>query len=318
MQEIFDMCTDPERMGRGREGAWQRHRGFDVLSVSRIENGRLWSTYHKERECTVSTSSVYRELAIEAEPGSDSSEDGFCEEALRRLHKALDLTHKEPINHRVMKTRNNDAAAKAKDFIRSLTLQDKRNEVLLFHGSPRSGARIPYSQEPEKQLFLSDGEEDDEFSPVYAVKQQGFDDRLSSTHGMFGSGTYFADMVSKADCYAGKYSPNDVTSVGEEAYMFVSRVVLGAPYLADQALEELRRPPCIYGHFDPNLLAAPVPSHSIPYKNKGLDFEVCHHSRLDSVVSSGRHMQPVKLWNEYVIYDKRAYPEFCVRYRRRA
>ncbi|CAJ1460886.1 unnamed protein product [Effrenium voratum] len=65
-----------------------------------------------------------------------------------------------------------------------------------FHGSPGAGARHPGTGQV---LFPSQ-----ETSPVYAIKCAGFDDRLGSVKGMYGSGTYFADMASKADQYAGQ------------------------------------------------------------------------------------------------------------------
>jgi len=156
---------------------------------------------------------------------------------------------------------------------------------------------------------------------VQAVKRQGFDDRVGKLDGMLGAGTYFADMASKADCYAGKYAPLEESEVGQVATMFLARVVLGVPYFTEQALEHLRRPPCYEGHFDMNLLTTKLPDNCIPWDMKGLSFALCDHHRFDSVVSDRSMYSNVskkkgKLYNEFVIYGKQSYPEFCVEYRR--
>merc|ERR1719291_895115 len=68
-------------------------------------------------------------------------------------------------------------------FLHSLGLDEYRNERLLFHGSPGPGAR----DSEGTILFPSE-----EFSPSYAIKRGGFDERLGSVKGMYGSGLYFA------------------------------------------------------------------------------------------------------------------------------
>ncbi|CAK0830066.1 unnamed protein product [Prorocentrum cordatum] len=125
---------------------------------------------------------------------------------------------------------------------------------------------------------------EDEPSPVDAVCQQGFDGRIGSPQGMLGAGTYFADMASKADCYAGKYNPRGVpeTDRGHVDYkpatMFLARVVLGCPYLTEQALEGIRRPPCHHGHFDPGVKdVSATHATSTPWSDKGLPGEPKPH-----------------------------------------
>merc|ERR1711957_1002526 len=133
----------------------------------------------------------------------------------------------------------------------------------MFHGCPGAGAR-------DKQgaaQFQTESE-----SPVHCVKRQGLDDRLGCVTGMYASGAYFADMASKADQYAGRYNAPPEGSVGEQATMFLVRVVLGCPYLTNQSLEQLRRPPCIEGHFDLNLSWNERVQIGLPWREKGVPF----------------------------------------------
>jgi len=192
-----------------------------------------------------------------------------------------------------------------------LKLDSYRGEVILMHGSPGAGARdasggVMFEQEST--------------SPVGVIKRQGFDDRLGSVAGMYGSGTYFADKASKADCYAGRYNEfgEGYSSVGEEATMFMSRVVMGTPYLTNQSLEQLRRPPCVQGHFDLNLTFNQNVKYGKPWREKdGVDFKLCEHARFDSVIGDFQIEGMTKLYREYVVYDKQCYPEFCIKYKRK-
>jgi len=136
---------------------------------------------------------------------------------------------------------------------------------------------------------------------------------------MYGAGTYFADMASKADQYGGQYNPpgSPQGSVGECATMFLSRVVLGSPYSTNQSLEQLKRPPCVHGFFDLQLKMNKEVLDGRPWKQKGVSFHVCSHARFDSVIGAfvvdGKH----KNYREYVVYDSdQCYPEFCVVYER--
>merc|ERR1712136_355432 len=188
-------------------------------------------------------------------------------------------------------------------FLRTLKLDTQKNEVLLFHGCPGAGAK----DEHGNVLFHKETE-----SPMWAILRQGFDDRLGNVKGMYGAGTYFADMSSKADQYAGRYNPNmhPEGSIGERATMFLARVTLGCPYLADQSLEQLQRPPCIHGHFDLKLSWNDDVLIGKPWKEKGVEFQICDHARFDSVlgdlVIDGRR----KLYREYMVYENQCYPEY--------
>jgi len=196
-----------------------------------------------------------------------------------------------------------------KRFIKSLGLHAHRNERILFHGVPCAGAR----DASDKILFTSATE-----SPLHAEKHQGFDVRLGSIKGMYGSGTYFADMASKADQYAGRYneSDNPAGSVGELATMFLTRVTLGCPYLTNQSLERLRRPPCIEGHFDLDLSWNTEVLIGKPWPEKEVTFSICSHPRFDSVMGDLMIEGHKKLYREYVVYEMQAYPEYCIYYER--
>lgn len=166
---------------------------------------------------------------------------------------------------------------------------------------------------------------DPDKTPVYAIKHSGFDDRLSSVKGMYGSGVYFAQKACKADQYAGQYhwppppgSPQSgYSSIGERATVFLSRVTLGCPYKTDLSLEQLRRPPCIEGHFDLNLLwNEDLRPGSTPWRMKGVPCCICSHPRFDSVMAGLNIDLRERLYREFVVYDKQCYPEFMVTYER--
>jgi hypothetical protein len=198
----------------------------------------------------------------------------------------------------------------ASNFLSSLNLDTKRNEQLLFHGCPGAGA---VDIATGKVQFATEAE-----SPVFAVKRQGLDDRLGSVGCMCGSGIYFADYASKADQYAGRYRPIDHPdgSIGERATIFLTRVTLGCPYCTDQSLEQLRRPPCVEGHFDLNLSWNTDVKIGKPWREKGVAFQICEHPRLDSVMTDLMMEGQRKIYREFVLYEQRSYPEFCVEYER--
>merc|ERR1712048_1284209 len=66
-QALFDDATAQERIGVGRDGAWARgmHNAFEVVNVTRIENGPLWSTYGRLLSSIHSLSEVQAELPEE-------------------------------------------------------------------------------------------------------------------------------------------------------------------------------------------------------------------------------------------------------------
>mmetsp|Transcript_79368 Transcript_79368/g.179083 ORF Transcript_79368/g.179083 Transcript_79368/m.179083 type:complete len:275 (+) Transcript_79368:3-827(+) len=272
-------------MGVGRDGNWATHKRFRVLRITRIEHGTLWSRFARVRGCV---------------PRIDKLLKGMPDHFRKHTMHALDMIES------VHEEREQDPAVRA--FIQKLGLDASRNERLLFHGSPARGARNAAGE----VMFPTD-----DCSPAYAVKHSGFDDRLGSAKGMYGAGTYFADMASKADQYAGRYNPpNSSGTLGEQATMFLSRVVLGCPYLTNQSLEQLRRPPCIEGHFDLNLHWTEEAMIGRPWPQKGLPLRICDHPRFDSVMGDFFVDGMKRLYREYVVYDLQCYPEFCVIYER--
>ena len=109
------------------------------------------------------------------------------------------------------------------------------------------------------------------------IAYEGFDIRVSSRSGNFGSGVYFTDHFKKSH----RYSPVD--SFGRR-YLLVSRVCLGSAYYSDVPRKSLRRPPL-------HLLTG-RPNDSI----------------FGSVNRDG--------YVEYVVYSNdQCYPEFLVTYR---
>lgn len=287
VQRLLNHTTKREFMGQGRDGAWVSHRGFRVLRITRIENGKLWSLYARTRRSIRSVSASVKMLA--------PAWKDYASTTLGTIEK-------------VYADRESDSQVKS--FINSLHLDSDRNERLLFHGSPAKGAR---QQETGMVLFP-----EEDCSPVFAIKKTGFDERLGNVKGMYGSGTYFADMASKADQYAGQYNPPGTPNgtVGEVATMFLSRVVLGCPYRTDQSLEQLRRPPCLHGHFDLNLYWNEEVQFGKPWRDKAVPFQICDHQRFDSVMGDFIIDGKPRNYREFVVYERQCYPEFCVTYER--
>lgn len=286
IQGLINRTTKKEIMGQGRDGAWATHKGFKILKITRIESGPLWSDYARMRQAVWPVAVTKSRMAKE------------WREYTEKTIAAIDSAHQS----------REDPSSAA--FIRSLRLDKERNERLMFHACPGMGAREKSTGEI---LF-----KDEKCSPVYAIKQAGFDDRLGNVKGMYGSGTYFADMASKADQYGGQYSEPGKGSVGEVTTMFLSRVVLGCPYNTDQSLEQLRRPPCIQGHFDLNLSWNDEVQFGKPWRDKGVPFEICNHHRFDSVMGDFKIDQKNKNYREFVVYERQCYPEFCITYERTA
>lgn len=312
VQKLFDATTLSEKMGGG-DGKWQTHKGFKVLSVKRWEHGALWTEYAKMREATPSyeeTRAMQQKLVQEAETEEEKTR---ITEFLKKQEELFSTTKE------VFSKRQEDEGLVGQ-FMKSLGLDTGKNEVLLFHGSPMAGGR----NREGKVIF---GEKT---APVNAIKKTGFDERLGNAEGMLGSGTYFGDHISKADCYAGRYAEwkdgKDPGSKGEIAACFLARVCLGTPYMADQSLEGLRRPPCLKGSFDGNLCGfkvkdfnpkdgrPPVPGKQ--WNDKGVPLEVSELPRHDCVISDLTVDGDTKSYREYVLYEKSCYPEFVVEYKR--
>jgi hypothetical protein len=119
---------------------------------------------------------------------------------------------------------------------------------------------------------------------------QGFEERVANDHGLFGAGVYFAENSSKSDGYV---KPD------EKGYcnMFLTRVCLGAPFISNNQLSGLRRPPCVEAC------------------ESG---RACGHVRFDSVIGEKRgndRRACLEKYREYIVYDRnQCYPEFLIRY----
>eukprot|EP00056_Hartaetosiga_gracilis_P018325 m.10547 g.10547 ORF g.10547 m.10547 type:complete len:519 (+) comp6638_c0_seq2:74-1630(+) len=70
---------------------------------------------------------------------------------------------------------------------------------------------------------------------VEKIIREGFDDRVGSLHGLFGSGCYFAESSSKA----AEYLPKD----DDVVYIFISRVLLGDALETNEMFKKARRAP---------------------------------------------------------------------------
>jgi len=289
IQKLVDLTTIPEKMGVGRDGDWQTHKKFKVTKVLRIENGKQWTHYANAKKFTPSFIERLQEMPDKLREST--------EEAWRNIRSVFEARESDP---------------EIGPFLKSLGLDPTKNETLLFHGSPMAGGR----NRKGEIIFPTEAQ-----APMNAIKKTGFDERLGNVKGMLGSGTYFGDHASKADQYAGRYHEwkdgVDPGSVGEVAAMFLTRVVLGCPYITTQSLEQLRRPPCIKGHFDFQLDFSEV-NFGTPWHEKGFELEVCEHPRCDSVIADLVIDGNPKNFREYVLYEKKAYPEFMFLYERLA
>lgn len=136
--------------------------------------------------------------------------------------------------------------------------ESRVNEKYLFHG-------------PNKKF-------------INHIIKQGFDERVSNL-GIFGCGIYFAQNSDKSDQYIVECGK------GKECKMFLSRVIMGKPYITAGALDG-RRPPIFENTDGSN-------PEDIP----------------DSVLGdTGGIIQRHK---EFIVYDRsRCYPEFLITYTR--
>lgn len=145
-------------------------------------------------------------------------------------------------------------------------LDKASNEHLLFHGTKPAS--------------------------VATLCNRGFDERVGSLEGLFGSGCYFAENSSKSDEY--------VPTNGQQ-FMFLCRVVLGSPFKTLTTHRLMRRPPCIQGH---------------PEKMR------CTHDLHDSLVAPPKTMDAkavLSKFREFIVYDgDQAYPEYLIEYSRQA
>lgn len=290
VQRLVDMTTVPHLLGVGHDAAWQTHKRFKVTKVMRIESGRHWNQYANARGVTPRFADSLKEMPEDLRKDTEER------------WKKIQGDHAE---------RENDPIVGP--FLKKLGLDRSRNEVMLFHGSPLAGAR----NRSGEIIFPTEAQ-----APMNAIKKTGFDERLGNAKGMLGAGTYFGDHITKADSYAGRYHEwpegKDPGSVGECAAMFLARVAVGTPYITSQSLEQLRRPPCLQGTFDATLCAAEV-NHGLPWNKKGVTLEVTERARFDAVIADPP-MTDGHPWatefREYVLYEKRCYPEFLFYYER--
>jgi len=290
VQKLVDMTTIPDLLGVGHDAAWQTHKRFKVTKVMRIESGRHWNQYATAKSVTPKFADSLKEMPEELRKDTEER------------WKKIEADHAE---------RENDPVVGP--FLKKLGLDRSRNEKMLFHGSPLAGAR----NRSGEVIFPTEAQ-----APMNAIKKTGFDERLGSANGMLGSGTYFGDAITKADSYAGRYHEwpdgKDPGSVGEVAAMFLARVAVGCPYITNQSLEQLRRPPCLQGHFDASLCGATV-NHGEPWNKKGVELEVCEHARCDSVIADPPMIDNhpwATAFREFVLYEKRCYPEYLFYYER--
>ena len=100
------------------------------------------------------------------------------------------------------------------------------------------------------------------------------------------TGVYLAENSSKSD----EYCPP-----GPTQFMFLCRVALGNPHTTLQPRRNLRRPPCVQGHFD----FAPNPP--------------CGHDRCDSVLAPSKKQDAgacLERFREFITYSRdNCYPE---------
>ena len=142
------------------------------------------------------------------------------------------------------------------DGMLPLELDPSINELYLFHGTDLDTARH--------------------------VAEFGFDERLSNLAGLFGAGSYFADVACKSNWYTGR---------GSIRVFLICRVIMGLPYCTrtvhNDAEFPTRRPP--------DLSTIPGRPHDSIFAETG-------------VANDGQQMH-----NEYVVFDRyQVYPDYLV------
>ncbi|KAG5176025.1 hypothetical protein JKP88DRAFT_265595 [Tribonema minus] len=117
------------------------------------------------------------------------------------------------------------ATSQAHEVGKLLGLNPAANEHLLFHGTRT-------------------------LSRAQVIATQGFDERLSKLSSTLGGGIYFSDSpdVTQAfsACVRGGF---DGTADGDVFILVVARVLLGQPHFTSGGHANIRRPPCMQGHF---------------------------------------------------------------------
>jgi len=128
---------------------------------------------------------------------------------------------------------------------------------------------------------------------VDALVNRGVEPAVGNLGGAFGGGAYFAENSSKSDQYV---------PPGDEQYMLLCRVVLGRPFVTPKLHRQLRRTPCVQGHFD------------------GDGSKPCTHARYDSLLATTKKTDKSALlerFREFVVYERgQSYPEYLIQYTR--
>eukprot|EP00162_Nutomonas_longa_P005497 comp16153_c0_seq1/m.25494 comp16153_c0_seq1/g.25494 ORF comp16153_c0_seq1/g.25494 comp16153_c0_seq1/m.25494 type:complete len:217 (+) comp16153_c0_seq1:1-651(+) len=185
---------------------------------------------------------------------------------------------------RIQRPRHWFEYASKKNFIRSRLDVDREIPV------KTTMEWMTYLDADVNEVYLFHGTKPDF---VEVIKKHGFEERVAS-NGLFGHGIYFAENSSKSDEYI-------VPDENGFCFIFMSRVVLGNAYIATQMHKDIKRPPCVKGHFDTTAR--------------------CDHERHDSLV--GEIDSPtypgalLKRYREFVVYDRaQTYPEFLITFKR--
>lgn len=102
---------------------------------------------------------------------------------------------------------------------------------------------------------------------------------------MFGSGIYFAENSSKSDEYI-------VPDSSGNCYIFLSRVIMGVPFVTLTSQSNLKRPP----------------------QRSGL---ILYNSVLAECQETGHKTAQLQRYREFIVYDrKQTYPEFLITFKR--
>ncbi|CAK0859494.1 unnamed protein product, partial [Prorocentrum cordatum] len=292
----------------GFDGSFQKHKSFKVLKVERVESARNWKKYAKNRSTTPTVEHIMDQLT-----GSMRRKAERAQSIIDGQQAAMRKTDTSP----------------ASRFIDSLRLDKSRNEGSSdFTAAPASWPETATAPPPTPACSSRSPRPWTPSAAAASISawaaRRGCWARLVTI--------YLADKVSKADCYAGKYGDEGETTVGETACIFISRVTLGCPYLAEHALNGIRRPPSTHEEFDVQLLFDQTPFFSFAaranttvkdfWKDKqrdGWSVTSSHYERFNSVISSnyidGTSPAHYKRYHEYAVYHgTEAYPEFKVTY----
>ena len=159
----------------GRDGDGRGTKMAEVTKVVRIENGPLWERYWERK----------REML--------SSMKNDQKKSYKRLSA--------------------QSMARFCDIFKSVKVDEKINELFLFHGTREENAML--------------------------IAEGGFKPSLCG--GLYGAGTYCADY----SCKSMQYTP--ATANGERVFI-ICRVLMGHAFNTDKTLEHHKEPPEVKGH----------------------------------------------------------------------